>query len=84
MNIASFYQRHRNTKFGQQPSSVPKLLLSLLLLSTSMFSQAALEVGDRAPAFTLPGSDGKSYTLDDFRDKAYVVIAFFPKAFTGG
>ena len=84
MNIASFYQHHRNTKSGHQSSFAPKMLLSLLLLSTSMFTQAALEVGDKAPAFTLPGSDGKSYTLDNFRDKAYVVIAFFPKAYTGG
>lgn len=63
---------------------MPKLLLSLLLLSTAMYTQADVEVGDQAPAFTLAGSDGKSYTLADFKDKAYVVIAFFPKAFTGG
>ncbi len=43
-----------------------------------------LKVGDRAPAFSLAGSDGKTYTLDQFKGKQAVVIAWFPKAFTGG
>ena len=43
-----------------------------------------LEVGDPAPDFTLPGSDGKTYTLSQFKGDKPVVIAFFPKAFTGG
>jgi peroxiredoxin Q/BCP len=42
------------------------------------------DAGDPAPAFTLPGSDGKSYSLADFKGKRAVVIAWFPKAFTGG
>lgn len=46
--------------------------------------QPALEVGDLAPDFTLQGSDGNAYSLSDFRNKTYVVIAFFPKAFTRG
>ena len=40
--------------------------------------------GDPAPGFSLPGSDGKTYTLADFKGKKAVVIAWFPKAFTGG
>ncbi len=47
-------------------------------------AQVELKVGDAAPDFTLPGSDGKSYTLSDFKGKQHVVVAFFPKAFTGG
>ena len=43
-----------------------------------------LEAGDPAPSFRLPGSDGKTYSLDDFKGKKAVVIAWFPKAFTGG
>jgi len=40
--------------------------------------------GDTAPAFTLPGSDGKSHSLSDHVGERAVVIAWFPKAFTGG
>ena len=47
-------------------------------------SKKRLEVGDPAPAFTLPGSDGKSYDSSDLFGKRAVVIAWFPKAFTGG
>ncbi len=43
-----------------------------------------LKPGDMAPAFSLPGSDGKTYTLADFKGKKPVVLAWFPKAFTGG
>ena len=43
-----------------------------------------LKVGDAAPDFELKGSDGKTYQLADFKDKEAVVIAWFPKAFTGG
>jgi peroxiredoxin Q/BCP len=43
-----------------------------------------LKVGDPAPAFTLKASDGKTYSLADFKGKRAVVLAWFPKAFTGG
>ena len=42
-----------------------------------------LKAGDQAPDFALPGSDGKTWKLSDLRGKA-VVLAWFPKAFTGG
>jgi len=42
-----------------------------------------LQVGDQAPNFTLPGSDGKTYTLSQLKGH-WVVLAWFPKAFTGG
>jgi len=40
--------------------------------------------GDPAPSFALAGSDGKTHALADFAGKQVVVIAWFPKAFTGG
>ena len=43
-----------------------------------------LKVGDKAPPFTLPGSDNKTYKLSQFKGKSPVVVAWFPKAFTGG
>ena len=44
---------------------------------------ADLKVGDQAPDFTLPGSDGKSHALAQLKGH-WVVLAWFPKAFTGG
>jgi len=43
-----------------------------------------LKPGDPAPSFKLQGSDGKSHDLADYRGKQAVVLAWFPKAFTGG
>jgi peroxiredoxin Q/BCP len=42
-----------------------------------------LKTGDQAPAFELQGSDGKVHRLADYKGKT-VVLAWFPKAFTGG
>ena len=33
-----------------------------------------LKIGDQAPAFSLPATDGKTYSLDDFDDKILVVF----------
>ena len=43
-----------------------------------------LEIGSKAPEFSLPGTDGKTYSLSDFENKKYVVVAWYPKALTGG
>ena len=60
-------------------------LAALMLAGTTTIASAAdLKVGDEAPAFQLKGSDGKTYTLADFKGKQAVVVAWFPKAFTGG
>jgi peroxiredoxin Q/BCP len=45
--------------------------------------ETGLKVGDVAPPFALPGSDGKVHKLADYKGKT-VVLAWFPKAFTGG
>jgi thioredoxin-dependent peroxiredoxin len=44
----------------------------------------ALAPGDEAPDFDLPASDARTYRLSAFRGHSAVVIAWFPKAFTGG
>ena len=42
-----------------------------------------LKAGDVAPAFSLQGSDGKVHRLSQYKGKT-VILAWFPKAFTGG
>ena len=42
-----------------------------------------LNVGDKAPEFTLPNQEGESVSLSDFERKQ-VVVWFFPKASTPG
>lgn len=57
----------------------------VLALASAVPAQAEdLKVGDKAPAFSLQGTDGKTYSLDQFKGKKGVVIAWFPKADTPG
>ena len=55
-----------------------------LALSCAAARAAGLKAGDAAPEFSLVGSDGKTHKLSDYRGKQAVVLAWFPKAFTGG
>ena len=64
---------------------IPLLLAFALVCSSQPAALAAdLSVGDTAPPFELPGSDGKTYSLAQFKGEKAVVVAWFPKAFTGG
>lgn len=58
--------------------------VGLTLLAVYVPAVAALEVGDAAPAFSLPGSDGKTHSLAQHAGARGVVLAWFPKAFTPG
>ncbi len=62
------------------------ILLAVAVCCGTCLAQAAdlPKVGDKAPAFEMKGSDGKTYTLKDFAGKQAVIVAWFPKAFTGG
>ena len=42
-----------------------------------------VEVGQQAPAFTLPSHTGENVSLADFRGEKNVVLVFFPAAFSG-
>ncbi|WP_254506996.1 peroxiredoxin [Anatilimnocola floriformis] len=68
-----------------------KSLLSLALATVvalgcgSLFAAEPLKVGDTAPDFELKGSDGKTYKLAELlKTNKAVVVAWFPRAFTGG
>jgi peroxiredoxin Q/BCP len=52
--------------------------------SAASDGEGALEAGMPAPDFSLPGSDGETHILAEHRGKRAVVVAWFPKAFTGG
>jgi cytochrome oxidase Cu insertion factor (SCO1/SenC/PrrC family) len=76
------------------------LCLTLCLMSAVAFAQSApapaaqaprppavkthLKVGDMAPDFELPGTDGKTYKLSQFKGQKNVVLAVYFFAFTGG
>ena len=61
-----------------------RILLVFLLLIMPFSVSAAPGVGEPAPDFELSGSDGNTWSLAQFKGEKPVVIAFFPKAFTGG
>jgi thioredoxin-dependent peroxiredoxin len=65
---------------------VTRRILATLALSLLGACTAGPKLGPgaKAPDFNLLGSDGQTYRLSDFRGKQAVVIAWFPKAFTGG
>jgi len=52
--------------------------------AASAATATELKVGDQAPDFTLPATDGKTYSLSKDLKGRWVVLAWFPKAFTGG
>lgn len=72
----------RKAKTMNLKDLVKSMLIGVLLVTTSV-AQASLGVGEPAPDWTLQASDGKTYQLSDLRGQ-HVVLAFFPKAFTGG
>jgi peroxiredoxin len=51
---------------------------------TGMLLGAAPKVGDAAPDFTATDTEGKKLTLSEMLKDGPVILAFFPKAFTGG
>ncbi len=60
------------------------MLVSAVTFVPASAAAADLAVGDAAPDFTLPSTDGNEVTLSSFAGQKNVVLAFFPKAFTAG
>lgn len=66
-------------------STAAAIAASSIALSAQQIvpGQPELKVGDSAPDFTLRASDGQTYSLAKLRGR-FVVLGWFPKAFTAG
>jgi peroxiredoxin Q/BCP len=66
-------------------ATVAAIVVGVVNVATRRVESSAVELkpGDEAPDFSLPGSDGRTYRLKDLTGRP-IVIAWFPKAFTGG
>jgi peroxiredoxin len=60
------------------------LSVALLAQAPAGLPSTTLKVGDTAPDFTLPSTEGDKVHLADYIGKNTVVLAFFVAAFTGG
>ncbi len=49
-----------------------------------LLGASALKVGDKAPDFTLPDTEGQPITLSKLLARGPVILAFYVKAFTPG
>jgi len=63
---------------------LPFALVASGLLASPAIAQTELKVGDQAPDYTLQATDGKTYSLSKDLKGRWVVLAWFPKAFTAG
>src|SRR5271154_1296009 len=56
--------------------AIAPLILGFLLapVGAGQFNKK-ISLGDAAPTFKLPGTDGKEYSLESFKDKDVLVIA---------
>jgi peroxiredoxin len=71
---------------------LPLAIVACALSTGPVYAQGAaagstaveLKVGDMAPDFTLPATDGKTYSLSKDLKGRWVALAWFPKAFTAG
>ena len=56
---------------------------ALCILCALTAHSAEIQIGQPAPAFSLPDQNGVVHTLRSLRGRS-VVLAFYPKDFTGG
>ena len=54
------------------------------MVALGVASDEPLKPGDAAPDFKLSATNGETLTLAQYAGQKTVVLAFFPKAFTGG
>ena len=63
--------------------TINKLFTVLLLLAISLTTSAALELGDKAPNFSLNDQNSLSHQLSDYKGK-WVILYFYPRDSTPG
>lgn len=69
---------------GWQRGAAPVTLLGMLAPLVAALLSATPAVGAVAPDFTVTDIDGNSLVLSKLVEQGPVILAFFPKAFTGG
>ena len=64
---------------GRTPGMARLILVSTALASLLMVPGVALavEVGEKAPDFTLPSTTGEQISLSQFRGKQHVLLEFY-------
>jgi len=60
-----------------KPKSLPLVGLLLVGLLGTAGVSSALDVGDKAPDFTLPSTTGEKISLSQFRGKNVVLVEFY-------
>ena len=53
----------------------------LVVVTMGVSVSAAVEVGDQAPDFDLPGTSGENVSLSQFRGKNHVLVHFYSMDF---
>ena len=61
------------------------LLLVATIVATAFAAERMPAVGESAPELHLRDQNGRSFVLHDvLKEREFVVLAFYPKAFTSG
>jgi len=58
--------------------------MTIPVVLAMVLGSAALKVGDKAPDFTLPDTEGNPVALSKLLQGGPVILAFYVKAFTPG
>jgi peroxiredoxin len=73
----------KRTRFLSMPYATATISIMLLLIITSSFGRSTyaevhpvLPIGAPAPDFSLPGIDGKTYSLKDFKKASILMVVF--------
>ena len=82
VGVEEFYKRHGYAAEGEpfDENTIPHIRMTKRTLGGKRMS---LEVGDKAPSFTLPADGGGKVALKDLKGKK-IVLYFYPKDDTSG